>query len=125
MTPQAVPKADLWSRERDERGAFFRQPATFGSQQEPGVRPRASATLVGMQIVYRARNFADAQTARELLAARGITAHIADKESWEVAGDLPGCSVIRVLVDNQCVDQARRILTVLNDRVPRESGMPS
>lgn len=58
-----------------------------------------------MQIAYRARNAADAEAARGVLAAAGILAHIPDAQS---AGSLD--ERFRVLVDNVSVGPARRAL---------------
>jgi hypothetical protein len=58
-----------------------------------------------MQIAYRARNAADAEAARCVLAAAGILAHIPDPPP---AGSLD--ETFRVLVDNVSVDPARRAL---------------
>lgn len=61
-----------------------------------------------MQTVYRARCLADARSVRDELAKIGVTAHIADRELWEVAGRRPSADVIRVQVDNIRLDKARR-----------------
>jgi hypothetical protein len=63
-----------------------------------------------MQTVYRARSHADACNARTVLAGIGISSHIADKELWELAGTRRDADIIRVLVDNRRLDQARRAL---------------
>jgi hypothetical protein len=58
-----------------------------------------------MQIVYRATSLIIAQRARDLLAAAGITAHIADQVQTG-----PGNRDIHVLVDNWMLDRARRTI---------------
>lgn len=58
-----------------------------------------------MQIAYRARDAADAEAARGVLAAAGILAHIPDVQS--ASGLDEG---FRVLVDNVSVGPARRAL---------------
>lgn len=63
-----------------------------------------------MQTVYRARCLADARSVCDELAKIGVTAHIADQELWEIAGQRPNADVIRVQVDNIRLDQARRRL---------------
>lgn len=63
-----------------------------------------------MQIAYRARGIEDARAACSLLAAAGIDAHIADQPLWDVAGQRLEADVIRVLVDNRKLDNARRAL---------------
>jgi hypothetical protein len=63
-----------------------------------------------MQVVYRARSIADARKACSVLAEAGITTHIADQALWEVAGQRRDADVIRVLVDNHRLDDARRAL---------------
>jgi hypothetical protein len=63
-----------------------------------------------MQIVYRARCIADARSIRDILTGLGISAHIADQELWEIAGQRPDADVIRVLVDNHRADRARRAI---------------
>jgi hypothetical protein len=54
-----------------------------------------------MQVVYHAKDLDDAQSARDVLVGAGIPTHIAD----QVLSD-----AIRVLVDNRCLDQARRVV---------------
>jgi hypothetical protein len=63
-----------------------------------------------MQVVYRARDLVDAQSARDVLVGAGIPTHIADQLLWETAGIETSTDMIRVLVDNRCVDQARRAI---------------
>jgi len=63
-----------------------------------------------MQIVYRARSLAAAQSASSVLAQAGITCHIADEALWNIAGQRAEADVIRVLVDNRLLDHARRAL---------------
>jgi hypothetical protein len=63
-----------------------------------------------MHIAYRAKNLAEAQRARDVLARAGITAHVADEALWNNEGDLQGADFIRVLVDNRDLDRARRAL---------------
>lgn len=63
-----------------------------------------------MQTVFRARCLADARSACDELAKIGVTAHIADRELWEVAGQRLNADVIRVQVDNIRLDEARRRL---------------
>jgi hypothetical protein len=63
-----------------------------------------------MQIAYRARCIEDARSAYKLLANAGIEAHIADQALWEIAGQRDDADVIRVLVDNRSLDDARRAL---------------
>jgi hypothetical protein len=62
-----------------------------------------------MQIVYRARTPDDARSARDVLAAAGITAHIPDPAPADStsSGHL---DVVPVLVDNRCLGPARRAL---------------
>jgi hypothetical protein len=55
----------------------------------------------GMQVVYRAKDLVEAQSARDFLVDAGIPTHIADPVLSEM---------VRVLVDNRCVDQARRAI---------------
>jgi len=64
-----------------------------------------------VQVAYRATSLADAHRARDVLAEAHIESHIADEALWAHAG-LAGStdSVIRVMVDNRCMDQARRAL---------------
>ena len=62
-----------------------------------------------MQVVYRAKSIANAQTARDVLVASGIASHIADEALWE-RGELAANEGIRVMVDNRAVDRARRTL---------------
>jgi hypothetical protein len=59
-----------------------------------------------MQIVYRATSLISAQRARDLLAAAGIAAHIADPDQT-LGGNR---SLIHVLVDNRMLDRARRTI---------------
>ena len=54
-----------------------------------------------MQVVYRAKNITDAEHVRDVLVREGVAAHI---------GDLVMANIIRVQVDNRCLEQARRIL---------------
>lgn len=63
-----------------------------------------------MQIAYRARGIEEARGACSLLASAGIDAHIADQTLWDVAGQRAEADVIRVLVDNRRLDNARRAL---------------
>ena len=63
-----------------------------------------------MQVAYRARNLADAQSARQLLTSIGIPTHIPDQAQCDTAEDSQGSSLIRVLVDNRFVDDARRAI---------------
>jgi hypothetical protein len=63
-----------------------------------------------MQTVFRARSLADANSARDVLVASGIPAHVADQSHWDTIGELPGANVIRVLVDNRGLDHARRVV---------------
>jgi hypothetical protein len=60
-----------------------------------------------MQMIYRAKDLQDAHGIRDLLARSGITAHLASPAS-EVGPMAPG--FIRVSVDNECVDAARRVI---------------
>lgn len=57
-----------------------------------------------MQMIYRARSFSDACGVRDLLAKRGIAAHIAEPVASESQ------DFINVSVDNRRVDAARRAL---------------
>jgi len=63
-----------------------------------------------MQIAYRARSIADARSACGVLVDAGISAHIADQELWDIAGQRRDADVIRVLVDNRRLDKARRTI---------------
>jgi Putative prokaryotic signal transducing protein len=63
-----------------------------------------------MQVVFRARNLADANRARDVLVASGIPAHVADQALWETIGELSGAHAIRVWVDNRGLDHARRVV---------------
>ena len=54
-----------------------------------------------MQVVYRAKDLADAESARDVLTGAGIAAHIAD----QMVADM-----IRVQVDNRWLDHARRVI---------------
>jgi Putative prokaryotic signal transducing protein len=63
----------------------------------------------GMQVVYHAKDLVDAETARDVLVGAGIPTHIAD----QVLSD-----AIRVLVDNRCVDQARRAIAAWRSGKP-------
>ena len=63
-----------------------------------------------MQIVFRARSLADANSARDALSASSIPSHVADQSRWDSMGELPGVNVIRVLVDNRVLDRARRVV---------------
>jgi hypothetical protein len=62
-----------------------------------------------MQIAYRARNADDARSARDVLAAAGITAHIPDPEHAGPAGG-GQLEIVPVLVDNRCLGPARRAI---------------
>ena len=59
-----------------------------------------------MQMVYNAKNFIDAQNARDVLARSGITAHLAEPN--EESGPMAG--FVRVCVDNVRLDAARRAI---------------
>jgi hypothetical protein len=63
-----------------------------------------------MQVVYHARTIADARKACSVLTEAGIATHIADQELWDIAGQRQDADVIRVLVDNHRLDDARRAL---------------
>ena len=63
-----------------------------------------------MLVVYHARNLRDARSARDQLANRGISAHIADQPRWDVVGQGRGVDDIRIFVDNRLLDQARRVI---------------
>ena len=54
-----------------------------------------------MQIVYRAKDLADAESARDVLVGAGIAAYVGDKMVADV---------IRVHVDNRWLDHARRVI---------------
>ena len=60
-----------------------------------------------MQMVYNAKDLNDAQGIRELLAKSGIAAHIAAPAS-ESGPMMPGS--IRISVDNERLDAARRVI---------------
>jgi hypothetical protein len=62
--------------------------------------------MTTMQMVYKARNLADAQGIREVLASSGIPAYLGDPAS-EV-GSMAGS--VRVSVDNERLDAARRAI---------------
>lgn len=60
-----------------------------------------------MQMIYKAKDLHDAHGVRDLLARSGIMVHLADPAS-EVGPVAPGS--IRVSVDNELVDAARRTI---------------
>ena len=60
-----------------------------------------------MQIVYRARSLSDAQSVRDMLEAKGVTAHIADPNR---SSGTPTSDFISVSVDNVRLDAARRAI---------------
>jgi hypothetical protein len=62
-----------------------------------------------MQIAYRARNTDDARSARDALAAAGITSHIPD-QTQPASSEVGQLQVVPVLVDNRCLGAARRAL---------------
>lgn len=61
-----------------------------------------------MQMVYQAKDLSDAHSIRDLLAKSGITAHLAAPEG-EVGASTPGS--IRISVDNEQLDAARRVIS--------------
>jgi hypothetical protein len=56
-----------------------------------------------MQVVYHAKDIAEAERLRDYLVAAGIATHVSDR----MVADK-----VRVLVDNRCADQARRAIAV-------------
>lgn len=60
-----------------------------------------------MQMVYKAKDLPDAQGIRELLARSGIAAHLGEP-AGETGSVAPG--FIRVSVDNERLDAARRVI---------------
>jgi hypothetical protein len=75
-----------------------------------------------MRIAHRATSLADAEMARDVLAATGIPAHIADRGLWD-SGLLSGSEVIRVMVDNGAQDRARRALDVWRRQCARREQL--
>jgi hypothetical protein len=63
-----------------------------------------------MRIVYRGRDVADARSARDVLESVGLAAHIADPDPSGAVMDGQDLDAVRVMVDNRCFDQARRVM---------------
>ena len=69
------------------------------------------AYTASVQIVFRGRSADEAQSVHAYLTGVGIAAHISDTGAAELTGGAQQPNDgFRVLVDNRCLDQARRAL---------------
>ncbi len=77
-----------------------------------------------MQRIYEPQDLLEGELLLGMLDSEGIDAHLAGRHLVGAVGELPACGLLALMVEDQQVERARRLIDAYNSAQPLPGDEP-